>query len=93
MRHFALVITLALSTMVATPTASAFVNAKPDAPKIYVQADTNFTTALTAAMIKKDVPATIVEDKTAADYVLQSAEVDSKEESTGGKIARCLFMD
>jgi hypothetical protein len=93
MRHFVLVFTLALSTIISTPTASAFVNAKPDAPKIYVQADTNFTTSLTAALMKKGVPVTIIEDKVGADYVLESATVNSKEESTGGKIARCLFMD
>ena len=67
--------------------------AETPTPKIFVQADPHFTTALTAALVKKGVPATIIEDKTAADYVLQSAEVDSKEESTGGKVARCLFMD
>jgi hypothetical protein len=92
MRHFALVCVLALSTTLAAPTAFAK-EAKPDGPKIYVQAESGFTTALTAAIVKKNVPVTIVEDKTGADYVLQSASVDSKDESGAGKVARCLFLD
>jgi hypothetical protein len=61
--------------------------------KLYVEASPSFTTALTAALIKKNDPIVIVEDKGRADFILESAAVDSKEESTGGKIARCLFLD
>lgn len=61
--------------------------------KIFIQADPNFATALSAAMIKKHVPVEVVEDKAHSDYVLQSSTVDSKAESTGSKVARCLFMD
>jgi hypothetical protein len=61
--------------------------------KLYVEASPSFTTALTAALIKKNVPIVVVEDKDKAGFILKSAEVDSKEESTGGKIARCLFLD
>lgn len=62
-------------------------------PKMFIDASPNFSTALAAAMIKKHVPVVVVEDKGLADYILQSSSVDSKPESTGGKVARCLFMD
>jgi hypothetical protein len=37
------------------------------------------------------VPAVIVQNKDAADYILSPAPVEQKPESAGGKIARCLF--
>jgi hypothetical protein len=37
------------------------------------------------------VPVDVVTDKTKAIYILRSAPVEVKSESTGGKIARCLF--
>jgi hypothetical protein len=42
-------------------------------------------------MSKKNVPVDVVTDPTKATYVLKSAPVEIKQESTGGKIARCLF--
>jgi hypothetical protein len=62
-------------------------------PTLFIDAQSDFASALTAAMIKKKVPATVVEDKTAAEYYLVSAAVDSKDETGAGKIARCLFLD
>jgi hypothetical protein len=62
-------------------------------PKIFIDASPSFATALTAAMVKKHVPVIVVEDKASADYILQSAAVDSKAESTGAKFARCIFAD
>jgi len=64
-----------------------------DGPKIFIEAQPDFTMALTAAMMKKKVPAVIVEDKEGAQYVLESAAVDSKDETGAGKVARCLFLD
>ena len=64
-----------------------------DGPKIFSEAQPDFTMALTAAMMKKKVPAVIVEDKEGAQYVLESAAVDSKDETGAGKVARCLFLD
>lgn len=60
---------------------------------IFIAGDANFSTALTAAMVKKHVPATVVADADHADYTLQAAAVDSKDESGAGKVARCLFLD
>lgn len=62
-------------------------------PAIYVDSQDGFSPAVAAAFIKKHVPATIVTDKTHADYILQTANVYSKDESGAGKVARCLFLD
>jgi len=62
-------------------------------PSMYIAADPSFQTALTAAMVKKDVPVTVVTDQTSAEFTLHSAPVDSKAESTGSKFARCMFAD
>ena len=42
-------------------------------------------------MTKKNVPADVVTDRAKATYLLKAAPVEIKQESTGGKIARCLF--
>lgn len=70
----------------------AFAVAAPDT-SIFIAGDANFSTALTAAMVKKHVPATVVADADHAEYTLQAATVDSKDESGAGKVARCLFLD
>ena len=62
-------------------------------PKVYIDADQSFATALTAAIEKKSVPVIVVVDQKQADYTLKSAQVASKEESGAGKIARCMFAD
>src|SRR5580704_9207767 len=63
------------------------------APTLFVQSSGDFGTALTAALVKKNVPVVIVTDQSKADYVLQAAPVYSKDESGAGKIARCMFAD
>lgn len=65
----------------------------PTQPKVYIDAEPSFATALTAAIEKKSVPVTVVVDQKQADYTLKSAPVASKDESGAGKIARCLFAD
>ena len=60
-------------------------------PTIYVEPQQGFETYLTAAISKKAVPLDVVTDQTRANYVLKAAPVEIKTESTGGKIARCLF--
>lgn len=58
---------------------------------IYIEPQQGFETYLAAAISKKDVPVDVVTDQTRASYVLKAAPVEIKSESTGGKIARCLF--
>jgi TolB-like protein len=60
-------------------------------PTVYLEPQQGFETYLAAAFAKKNVPVDIVTDQTKATYVLKSAPVEIKQESTGGKIARCLF--
>jgi TolB-like protein len=58
---------------------------------VYLEPQQGFETYLAAAFAKKRVPLDVVTDQTKATYVLKSAPVEIKQESTGGKIARCLF--
>jgi hypothetical protein len=60
-------------------------------PTVYVEPQQGFETYIAAAIAKKGVPVDVVTDKAKAIYVLRSAPVEVKSESTGGKIARCLF--
>jgi hypothetical protein len=60
--------------------------------KIYLAPQGGFEVYLAAAFTKKHVPVTIVGDSEQADYVLEAAPVEHKPESTGSKVARCLFL-
>lgn len=60
-------------------------------PTVYIEPQQGFETYLAAAMSKKNVPVDVVTDQTKATYILKAAPVEVKSESTGGKIARCLF--
>ena len=60
--------------------------------RIFIAPDQGFESYLAAAMTKKHVPAEVLQDESQADYVLSAAAVQEKPESTGGKIARCMFM-
>ena len=60
-------------------------------PTVYIEPQQGFETYLAAAISKKNVPVDVVTDQTKANYVLIAAPVEIKTESTGGKIARCLF--
>lgn len=60
-------------------------------PGVYIEPQNGFETYLAAAMAKKSVPIDVVADQTKATYVLRAAPVEIKAESTGSKVARCLF--
>jgi|SRR5580658_2871789 hypothetical protein len=60
-------------------------------PTVYIEPQQGFETYLAAAISKKNVPVDVVADQTKANYVLKAAPVQITTESTGGKIARCLF--
>jgi hypothetical protein len=60
-------------------------------PTVYVEPQQGFETYIAAAIAKKGVPVDVVTDKDRAIYILRSAPLEVKSESTGGKIARCLF--
>jgi hypothetical protein len=59
--------------------------------KIYIAPDNGFESYLAGAFTKKSVPAQVVQTEEGADYILKPAPVEQKPESTGGKIARCMF--
>ena len=58
---------------------------------IYITPDNGFETDIIAGLQKKSVQVTIVTDEALADYTLTANMVNIHQESTGGKIARCLF--
>lgn len=60
-------------------------------PTVYLEPQQGFETYIAAAIQKKGVPVDVVTEKANAVYILRSAPVEVKSESTGGKIARCLF--
>jgi len=60
-------------------------------PAVYIEPQNGFETYLAAAITKKNVPVDVVMDQTKATYLIKAAPIEIKTESTGGKIARCLF--
>ena len=86
MKHAAFVLamlTASLSLFAAESTAAR--------PTVYIEPQNGFETYIAAAIAKKHVPVDVVIDQAKATYILKSAPVEIKQESTGGKIARCLF--
>jgi hypothetical protein len=58
---------------------------------VYVDAKDGFSGYIIAAFQKKGTPASVVTERDRAEFVLQSTDVSTHVESTGGKIARCMF--
>jgi hypothetical protein len=50
-----------------------------------------FETYLSAAMMKKQVPVTMVTKEESATLVLKASAIEIQQQSTGSKFARCLF--
>ena len=63
----------------------------PKPGTIFIKGDPDFAVSISAAMRKKDVPATIVLDEKNAEYILQSSSVATQTESGLSKLARCAF--
>ena len=60
-------------------------------PRIFIEPQNGFDSYVSAAIVKKNVPAVVTTVKDDANYILTSAVI-TKEESTGSKVARCLFL-
>jgi hypothetical protein len=59
---------------------------------IYVEStDDSFQTYIVAAIIKKKVPANVVERPELATLTLKAADVEIHQETTGSKVMKCLF--
>jgi hypothetical protein len=68
------------------------VSAQVNLPSLHITPmDDGFEVYLSAAMHKKEVPVRVMTNAEGADYVLKVAQIEVSKESTGGKIARCLF--
>ena len=80
-----------ISLLLALFVASLSSVAQTQRPTVYIAPQNGFETYLSAAMAKKGVPIDIVVDQTKAAYLLKAAPVETKQESTGAKITRCLF--
>lgn len=65
--------------------------ASAGAPRIYIPPQEGFDSYISAAIVKKHVPAVVTQEKEEAQFLLTSA-VDAKRESTGSIVARCLFL-
>jgi hypothetical protein len=83
MRHVALLFALAAVSLPSL--------AETNRPSVYIEPQNGFETYVAAAIAKKQVPIDVVTDPTKATYMLKAAPIEIKQESTGGKIARCLF--
>lgn len=71
--------------------AAAVACAEHNVARVFIEPQEGYESYLAAAIVKKKTPLIVTQDREAATYVL-TATVVGKEESTGGKIARCLFM-
>jgi hypothetical protein len=60
-------------------------------PTIFITPADGFEVYLSAAIHKKQVPVTIVTSEEGAALVLNTAAVEIQQQSTGSKVARCLF--
>jgi len=65
--------------------------ARGGAPRIYIDPQSGLESYVAAAVVKKHVPTVVTHDKADARFVL-SGTIDRKTESTGSKVARCLFV-
>ena len=62
-------------------------------PTLYITpTEDSFEVYIAAAMNKKKVPVVVTKNQEAADLVLTTTGVEVQKQSTGSKIARCLFM-
>ena len=76
-----------------------------DKPRVYIEAaqtvdasnskdkakQVDFGTALAAALVKKEVPVTVVTDKSKANWTIQSVS-SQREDSTGTKVAKIALL-
>jgi hypothetical protein len=63
-----------------------------DRPTLYITpTQDNFEVYLSAAMVKKNANVTVVTKEEGANLVLKTSAVEIQQQTTGSKIARCLF--
>ena len=63
-------------------------------PLIYIEpTDDSFQTYIAAAISKKHVPVSVVENRELATYILKAVQPKTQTVSTGKRIVNCLFAD
>lgn len=62
----------------------------PAGKRVFVEPQDGFESYISAAIVKKKVPVSVTTVRESADFIITS-KVLPKEESTGSKIARCMF--
>lgn len=67
-----------------------FADSLGGSPRIFIEGESGFESYVAAAIVKKKVPAVVTRNREEAFYLLTSTVI-TKAESSGGKIARCLF--
>ena len=74
------------------PTAMQPPSERPASATIYVEpTDDGFQNYIVAAILKKKVPANVVEKQELATLTLRAARVEVQKETTGSKVVKCLF--
>ncbi|MGA2001621.1 MAG: hypothetical protein ABSG52_16680 [Terriglobales bacterium] len=62
-------------------------------PTLYIEpTGDGFDVYLAAALTKKGVPVTVVDQPGNATFTLKAAPLEIKKETTGSKVTRCLFL-
>lgn len=70
--------------------ASGLAAESPALPRIYVEPQEGFESFISAAIVKKQVPAVVTRNKEYASFIITSKVVE-KEENIGSVVARCVF--
>jgi len=83
-KHMRSLLALALAT------ATVLSAAEAQKPRVYIEPQDGFESYIAAAIVKKQVPVVVTQNKEDANYII-SSKVLGKEESTGSKVARCVF--
>ena len=90
LNSFRLLIFLSL-LMLASAVARPALAAAP-AVRIYIEPqEGGFESYIAAAIVKKNIPAVVTQNRDEADFILTNLVI-THQESTGSKIARCLFV-
>jgi len=64
-----------------------------DKPMVFIAATgDDFNVYLAAAIVKKDVPVTLVEKQEDADFILKASVVEVQKVGSGTKVLNCLFV-
>ena len=59
-------------------------------PRIFIEAPDDYSSYISAAIVKKHVPAVVTQSKESATYILTNA-LQVQRASTGAKVVSCLF--